>query len=193
MASRVVLLASSGARANLGGRVALAVVTGRVRLPLSSRAGLAHCDCPPHYRPPVQSLFHLAVAFAPVGPSLKEPLCRRWPSCLGTGGKTRQAALVAPPPRLLLGRVTVSGLSNRPCSCTSMTRPHTSRSLAQQSSRPSVWDTTLQPNEAGSSLRPPTALPRAPLRGQLSLHCHFAFLPPFHCLAFQRTHPRESD
>jgi len=67
MASRVVLLASSGARANLGGGVALAVVTGRVRLPLSSRAGLAHCDCPPQERPPVQSLF-----------SFSRRVSRRW-------------------------------------------------------------------------------------------------------------------
>ena len=61
------MLASSGACANLGDRVALAVVTGRVRLPLSSRAGLAHCDCPPQERPPSNRFFHLAVAFAPVG------------------------------------------------------------------------------------------------------------------------------
>jgi hypothetical protein len=176
MAFRVVLLAWSGARANLGGRVALAVVTGRVRLPLSSRAGLAHCDCPPQERPPSNRFFHLAVAFAPVGPSLKEPLCRRWPSCLGTGEKTRQAALVAPPPRLLFGRMKFSGLSNLPCSCASMRRLQTSRSLAQQSSRPSVLDMTLQPYEAESPSLPPTAPPRAPLRGRLSLCCHFAFL-----------------
>jgi len=76
----------------------------------------------------------------------------------------------------LFGRVTVSSLSNRPCSSASTKRPHTSRSLAQQSSRPSVWDTTLQPCEAESSRLPPTALPRAPLRGRLSLCYHFAFL-----------------
>jgi hypothetical protein len=176
MAFRVVLLASSGARANLGGRVALTVVTGQVRLPLSSRAGLAHRDCPPQERPPSNRFFILAVAFAPVGPSLKEPLCRRWPSCLGMGGKTRQAALVAPPPRLLFGHVTISGPSNRLSGRASRKRPQTSRSLAQQSSRSSVLDTTLQPYEAESSLRPPTAPSRAPLRGRLSLCCHFAFL-----------------
>ena len=139
-----------------------------------------------------QSLFPFSRRVRASGLSLGKSLCQRWPSCLGTGGKTRQAALVAPPPRLLFGRVTVSSLSNRPCTCASMKRPHTSRSLARQSSRPSVLDTTLQPYEAESPCLPPTALTRAPLRGQLSLHCHFAFLPPFRCLAFPRTHPSES-
>ena len=138
-----------------------------------------------------QSLFPFSRRLRAGGLSLGKSLCRRWPSCLGTGEKTRQAALVAPPPRLLFGRVTVSSLSNRPCSSASTKRPHTSRSLAQQSSRPSVWDTTLQPNEAESSLRPPTALPRAPLRGQLSLHCHFAFFTPF-ILDAPKTGPSES-
>ena len=176
MAFRVVLLASSGARANLGGRVALAVVTGQVRLPLSSRAGLAHRDCPPQGTAPDQSLFHLAVAFAPVGLSLKRVALSALAELFGNGGKTRQAALVAPPPRLLFGHVKISGPSNRPSGRASRKRPQTSRSLAQQSSRPSVLDTTLQPYEAESSLRPPTAPSRAPLRGRLSLCCHFAFL-----------------
>ena len=66
MASRVVLLASSGARCEHRCRVALSGVTGRVRLPLSSRAGLAHRDCSPPGTAPDQSPFHLAVALAPV-------------------------------------------------------------------------------------------------------------------------------
>ncbi len=68
MAARVVLLASSGARCEHRGRVALSVVTGRVRLLLSSRAGLAHCDCSPQCRPPNQSPFHLgSVTLHPLG------------------------------------------------------------------------------------------------------------------------------
>jgi len=123
-----------------------------------------------------QSLFSFSRRVRADRLSLGKSLCRRWPSCLGTGEKTRQAALVAPPPRLLFGRVTVSSLSNRPCSCTSTKRPHTSRSLAQQSSRPPVLDTTLQPYAAESPSLPPTAPPRAPPRGRLSLCYHFAFL-----------------
>ncbi len=115
--SRVVLLASSEARGELRCRVAPSGVTGRVSGPLSSRAGLAHRDCPPQCRPPVQSPFHLAVAFAPVGLSLKESLCRRWPSCLGTGGKANEQFALLPVARRHVAAISVAWCVQSQCHC----------------------------------------------------------------------------
>ena len=57
---------------------------GRVRLPLSSRAGLAHCDCPPRTAP-AQSLFYIAVAFAP-GVVIGEVALSALAELFGNGG-----------------------------------------------------------------------------------------------------------